>query len=59
MAPTEATVDIVSVHGLTENALNTWFHKGTHVHWPRHLLSQDISDARILSFGYDADIISF
>lgn len=57
----EATVDIVFVHGLTGNAYNTWLHKdqGTRVHWPSELLRQDIPDARILSFGYDADIVNF
>ena len=55
---TEASVDIVFVHGLTGNAYNTWLHKDTRVHWPSELLGQDIPDARILSFGYDADIIN-
>lgn len=53
-----AVVDIVFVHGLTGNAYNTWLHKDTKVHWPSELLKQDISDARILSFGYDADIVN-
>ena len=47
------------VHGLTGNAYNTWLHKNTRVHWPSQLLRQDIPDARILSFGYDADIVNF
>ena len=55
----EASVDIVFVHGLTGNAYNTWLHKDTRVHWPSELLRQDIPDARILSFGYDADIVNF
>ena len=56
---TEASVDIVFVHGLTGNAYNTWLHKDARVHWPSELLRQDIPDARILSFGYDADIVNF
>ncbi|MCJ1425649.1 hypothetical protein MMC29_003549, partial [Sticta canariensis] len=56
---TKATVDIVFVHGLTGNSYNTWFHEVAKVHWPSQLLSQDIPDARILSFGYDADIVNF
>lgn len=56
---TEATVDIVFVHGLTGNAYNTWFHKDARKHWPSQLLWQDIPDARILSYGYDADIVNF
>lgn len=55
----EASVDIVFVHGLTGNAYNTWLHKDARVHWPSEILRQDIPDARILSFGYDADIVNF
>lgn len=55
---TEAGVDIVFVHGLTGNAYSTWLHKGTNVHWPSHLLPQDLPDIRVLSFGYDADIVN-
>ena len=54
----EACVDIVFVHGLTGNAYDTWLHKATRVHWPRDLLKQDLEDIRVLSFGYDADIVN-
>ena len=54
----DATVDIVFVHGLTGNAYDTWLHKDSKVHWPRDLLKQDLPSSRILSFGYDADIVS-
>ncbi len=56
----EASVDIVFVHGLTGNAYNTWLYKdkGVMVHWPSELLKQDLPDARIMSFGYDADIVN-
>ena len=53
----EASVDIVFIHGLTGNAYNTWLDKETDVHWPSKLLRQDIEKSRILSFGYDADVI--
>ena len=53
-----AYVDIVFVHGLTGDAYNTWLHKETGVHWPSELLGQDIPDSRILSFGYDADVVN-
>ena len=55
----KACVDIVFVHGLTGNAYNTWLHKETGIHWPRDLLGQDIPDIRVLSFGFDADIVRF
>ena len=51
-------VDIVFVHGLTGDAYNTWLHKETGIHWPSKLLGQDIPHSRILSFGYDADVVN-
>ncbi len=54
---TNASIDIVFVHGLTGNTYTTWLHKDSHVHWPSELLKQDIPDARILGFGYDADVV--
>ena len=56
----DASVDIVFVHGLTGNAYNTWLYndKGINLHWPSELLKQDLPDARIMSFGYDADIVN-
>lgn len=53
-----ACVDIVFIHGLTGDAYNTWLHKETGIHWPSKLLGQDIPDSRILSFGYDADVVN-
>jgi hypothetical protein len=29
------------------------------VYWPTQLLSKDIPDARIMTFGYDADVMKF
>jgi pimeloyl-ACP methyl ester carboxylesterase len=52
-------IDVVFVHGLTGNAYNTWLHKKTNIHWPSTLLKESIQDARILSFGYDADIFNW
>ena len=56
----DASIDIVFVHGLTGNAYNTWLYndKSIRVHWPSELLKQDLPDARILSYGYDADIVN-
>ncbi|KAH8746519.1 P-loop containing nucleoside triphosphate hydrolase [Diaporthe sp. PMI_573] len=53
-------VDIIFVHGLTGNAYNTWCSDGrVTIHWPRDLLKTDIPDARIMSFGYDADVVGW
>ncbi|KFY18040.1 hypothetical protein V492_00187 [Pseudogymnoascus sp. VKM F-4246] len=54
--PSNADLDIVFVHGLTGNRETTWTHKRTHVFWPGEL-AQDINTARIMTFGYDADVI--
>jgi len=54
----EAAVDIVFVHGLRGNAYTTWLHEDTGIHWPSQLLYKDIPDARILTFGYDADVVN-
>lgn len=55
--PSRGTVDIVFVHGLTGDRHNTWTHKDSGTFWPEDLLAKDISDARLFTFGYDADIV--
>lgn len=54
-----ASLDIVFVHGLTGSAYSTWFHEDGGKHWPRDLIKNDISDARVMTFGYDADVARF
>ncbi|KFY39182.1 hypothetical protein V495_06100 [Pseudogymnoascus sp. VKM F-4514 (FW-929)] len=54
--PSNADLDIVFVHGLTGNRETTWTHRATRVFWPE-LLAQDINTARIMTFGYDADVV--
>ncbi|KAK7539238.1 putative ribonuclease p/mrp subunit [Phyllosticta citricarpa] len=58
--PQNATVDIIFVHGLGGDRVNTWSTKPTDedpdpVFWPKDLLPDVCKTARILSFGYDAD----
>ncbi|KAH8882541.1 hypothetical protein GQ53DRAFT_733723 [Thozetella sp. PMI_491] len=50
---------IVFVHGLTGNRESTWTDNESNIFWPVAFLSKDISQARILSFGYDADFAHF
>ncbi|CCT65180.1 uncharacterized protein FFB20_13408 [Fusarium fujikuroi] len=53
------TVDVVFVHGLRGNPINTWSKKdgsGTSVCWPRDLLRGNLKTARVISWGYDTDI---
>ncbi|KAK2757560.1 Serine active site containing protein 1 [Arachnomyces sp. PD_36] len=52
-----AKVDIVFVHGLHGDSRNTW--KDGSVFWPADLLPANVPDARILTFGYDANIAHF
>ncbi|GKZ73223.1 hypothetical protein AnigIFM50267_009900 [Aspergillus niger] len=58
-SPKDISVDIVFVHGLTGNSYSTWLDPDTEVYWPVHLLSKDFPHARILAFGYDADVTKF
>ncbi|CZR60693.1 uncharacterized protein PAC_10589 [Phialocephala subalpina] len=53
--PTDATLDIVFVHGLTGNRDKTWTHSNG-VFWPQEI-AEDIPTARIMTFGYDADVV--
>jgi hypothetical protein len=47
----------VFVHGLNGHPLDTW--KKAEVVWPRDLLPVDAPHARIMSFGYDANVVNF
>ncbi|KAI9794399.1 MAG: hypothetical protein M1816_005468 [Peltula sp. TS41687] len=53
-----AVVDIVFVHGLRGSSDNTWLDEASGIHWPTDLLSQDLNDARILAFAYDANVVN-
>jgi hypothetical protein len=56
--PKSATiVDIVFLHGLTGNSFHTWFDRTSQTHWPRDLIKEDLPDARVMTFGYDADVV--
>jgi protein SERAC1 len=57
--PTNQTgaTSIVFVHGLTGNRETTWTHNQSKTFWPQTLLAPDLPNARILTFGYDADIV--
>ena len=54
-------VDVVFVHGLNGHPENTWTSEKSKVFWPVQLLPPVIQEdnARILVYGYDADITSF
>jgi hypothetical protein len=46
------------VHGLTGNREKTWTHPETLTFWP-DLIAEDFPLARVISFGYDANIAKF
>ncbi|CCA73526.1 hypothetical protein PIIN_07479 [Serendipita indica DSM 11827] len=55
LAPgTDPIVDIVAIHGLQGHREKTWMvDDGTM--WLRHFLPTDLCNARVLTYGYDAD----
>ncbi|EXJ68612.1 uncharacterized protein A1O5_08406 [Cladophialophora psammophila CBS 110553] len=55
--PEDAIVDIVLVHGLGGDVVDTWDHPLTNVVWPRDILPADVPDARIMSFRYDSKFV--
>ncbi|KAI1271149.1 Alpha/Beta hydrolase protein [Xylaria sp. FL0933] len=55
--PHEANLDIVFVHGLTGDRIKTWTHSESQSFWPRDFLPATLPDARIFTFGYDADVV--
>jgi len=50
-------LSIVFVHGFGGHRKDTWTSDG--VYWPRDFLKPKLERARIISFGYDADISQF
>ncbi|KAK4459258.1 hypothetical protein QBC42DRAFT_232163 [Cladorrhinum samala] len=50
------TVDLVLVHGLEGDPIETWTHPESKVLWATDLLPRDLPATRVLSFGYNADM---
>ncbi|KAM0321508.1 hypothetical protein ACHAQA_010076 [Verticillium albo-atrum] len=55
--PPGANVDICFVHGLTGGRNSTWTAEGQAAPWPKLLLADKLTTARILTFGYDAYVL--
>ncbi|KAI9889221.1 MAG: hypothetical protein M1814_005670 [Vezdaea aestivalis] len=52
-------VDIVFIHGLNGNRSAAWTAPGATAPWPQTLLPASIPQARIMTFGYDADVVKW
>ncbi|KAI1346718.1 hypothetical protein F5Y01DRAFT_297164 [Xylaria sp. FL0043] len=50
-------VDIVFIHGLMGDRERTWTAHGSDKPWPQSLLPSKIKNARILTYGYDANTV--
>ncbi|KAK9642580.1 hypothetical protein HCH54_008014 [Aspergillus fumigatus] len=51
--------DLVAIHGLNGDPINTWTHTETEVMWLRDLLPAAIPDICIMTFGYNARFKNF
>ncbi|KAL8697121.1 MAG: hypothetical protein Q9201_007298 [Fulgogasparrea decipioides] len=54
-----AVIDVIFIHGLTGNRELTWTAKGAAACWPELFLVNDLPEARIITYGYDADVVNF
>jgi len=53
---TLCTHSIVFVHGLGGNRQTTWTHQNN-VYWPQDLLHHQLLSSRIMTFGYNVDMV--
>ena len=50
---------IVFLHGLTGTRDGTWTANDASAPWPELLLIKDLPQARVITYGYDADVVNF
>lgn len=49
-------LSLVAVHGLGGDSVETWTHPKIKTFWLKDLLPLNVPDARVLTFGYNADV---
>jgi hypothetical protein len=52
---TSCLLSIVAVHGLGGDLIETWTHPKSKAFWLKDFLPKQIPDARIMTFGYNAN----
>ncbi|KAL6717735.1 hypothetical protein ACLMJK_003820 [Lecanora helva] len=55
----DAVIDIIFIHGLTGGRESTWTATEAAACWPELYLPNDFFEARIITYGYDADVVNF
>jgi hypothetical protein len=50
---------LIAIHGLNGDPINTWTHKETGVMWLRDVLPEVLPRARIMTYGYNANLKNF
>ena len=50
---------VVAIHGFNGDPFKTWTHKESDVLWLRDLLPEELPNARIMTYGYNARFKNF
>jgi hypothetical protein len=48
---------VISVTGLAGHAFGSWKHHETHQMWLKDFLPRDVTNIRIMSYGYDSSLL--
>ncbi|PNP57410.1 hypothetical protein THARTR1_02407 [Trichoderma harzianum] len=53
----DTQLSVIFLHGLTGHREGTWTAEGEADPWPKSLLPKDLPTARIITYGYDANVL--